>query len=180
MVAGVVALVPAGQLSAAADEERSGRLTHLVTRSTPRSSWLLGRLCLCGAALTTAGVLAGLGVWVGARSQGLPLAVGDLVTAGLDTVPTAVLVLGVGAVVLAVAPRAAGTVVYVVVLWSLFVDLVSPLVGPAAWLDRASVFRLITPSPGQQSQVAASVLTTLAGVALCAVSTVLAGRRDVG
>jgi ABC-2 type transport system permease protein len=53
---------------------------------------------------------------------------GTTVGAGLNVVPTALLVLGIGAVVLALAPRAATAAVYAVVIWSLVIYLFGSIV----------------------------------------------------
>lgn len=104
LIATVVALLPAGQLGAAAAEETSGRLVHLLARPVRRSTWLLGRLALSASAVVIVALLAGFGTWLGGRIQGLDVGLSTLLGAGLNVVPTALAVLGLGAVVLAVAP----------------------------------------------------------------------------
>lgn len=65
-----------------------------------------------------------------------------MVEAGLNLVPTALVVLsvGVGAVVLAVASRAASAAVYAAVAWSLLVDLIASLVDGVRWLEHTSLY----------------------------------------
>ena len=96
-----------------------------------------------------AGALAGLTAWVGAQTQGVDPGLARMVGAGLNVVPTALLVLGIGAVVLAVAPRAATRAVYGVVIWSLIVDLLSSMVSGLAWLDHLSLFHYMALAPAQ-------------------------------
>jgi ABC-2 type transport system permease protein len=175
----VVALIAAGQLGAASDEEASGRLVHLLAGPVRRAHWFGGRLGLAAAGIVVAGLLSGLGAWAGAATQGVHLGFTRLVGAGLNVVPTALLVLGLGAVVLAVAPRAAGIAVYALVIGSLLIDLLASMVDALAWTARFSVFHSMALAPASDPDPGTLVLTTLLGVALCAVATALFVRRDI-
>ena len=107
LVATVVALLPAGQVGAAGEEETSGRLVHVLA-APYRPSELVRRPARArGGGVVVAGLLAGLGAWLGAASQGVDLGFATMLGAGLNVVPTALVVLGIGAVVLASRPRAA-------------------------------------------------------------------------
>jgi len=102
-----------------------------------------------------------------------------MIGAGLNVVPTALLVLGIGAVVLAVAPRGATRAVYGVVIWSLVVDLLNSMVSSVGWLDHLSLFHYMALAPAQDPDPVTVLITlALAGV-LCIVATILFERRDV-
>lgn len=179
LAATVVALIAASQLGAAAEEESTGRLVHLLAGPVRRVTWFGGRLGLAAAGIVVAGLLSGLGAWVGAVSQGVDLGFGSLVGAGLNVVPTALLVLGLGAVVLALAPRAAAIAVYVVVIGSLLIDLLASMVDDLAWTAKVSVFHYMALAPGTAPDPSTLLLTTAIGVALCILATALFVRRDV-
>ncbi|MBK9179771.1 MAG: hypothetical protein IPM45_09415 [Acidimicrobiales bacterium] len=178
-VATVVALLPAGQVGAACAEETSGRLVHILSRPTRRTAWFLGRLALCGAGIAAAGLLAGLATWLGAESQGVQVDLAVMLGAGLNVVPTALVALGIGAVLLSVAPRAAATTVYVVVTWSVFVDLAAPLASSLSWSDHLSLFHYMALVPGQDADPRAATVTVAVALLLCAAATILFHRRDV-
>lgn len=179
MVATVVALIPAGQLGAAAAEEGSGRLVHVLAGPVRRRSWICGRLGVALVAIVVAGVLAGIGTWLGALSQGVSVDLATMLGAGLNVVPTAVLVLGLGSVVLALAPRAAAISVYVLVIGSLLIDLVADMVSGLHWLGRASVFHYLALAPGTPVEASTVAITTLLGLALCGAAIALFERRDL-
>jgi ABC-2 type transport system permease protein len=179
LIGTVVALLPASQIGAAADEETSGRLVHVLTRPVPRATVLGGRLALAAAGVVAAGLLAGLGCWAGAASQGVDAGFATTVGAGLNVVPTGLLVLGLGAVVLAVAPRIASAAVYAVVLWSLVVDLLTSMVSGLGWLDRASLFHYMALVPADEADPVASAVTVAIAAALCLLATVIYRRRDL-
>ncbi|WP_426573309.1 hypothetical protein [Aquihabitans sp. McL0605] len=179
LVATVVALIPAGQLGAAADEQTSGRLVQVLAGRPRRPTWFAERLALAALGVVAAGLLAGLATWAGAASQGVHLGLGDLVVAGLNVVPTALLALGLGAVVLALAPRAASTAVYVVVGWSLIGDLLASMVSGLAWLDRFTLLHYLALAPAEDVDPATLAAVTAVAVALGAVATAAFARRDL-
>jgi putative exporter of polyketide antibiotics len=79
--------------------------------------------------------------------------------AGLNVIPTALLVLGVGALTLSVYPRAAGRSVYFIVVWSLLADLMGSLVESLSWLDHLSLFHYMALAPAQDPDPAAIAVT---------------------
>jgi ABC-2 type transport system permease protein len=180
LVATVVALIPASQIGAAAEEEESGRLVHVLVAPTRRSSWLASRVGLAAAAVVVAGVLAGAGAWAAARSQGVALDAGPMLVAGLNVVPTALVALAFGALVLAVRPRWAGTAVYALVAWSLVVDLIGSLVGGLDWLRHVSLFDAMALAPAEDPDPVTVVVTLAVALVLAALALLVFERRDVG
>jgi ABC-2 type transport system permease protein len=178
IVATMVALLPAGQVGAASEEETSGRLVHVLAQPVNRSAVFAGRLGLNAVAVALAGLLAGLLAWLGAKTQGTDLSFGSVVGAGLNVVPTALVALGIGAVLLSVAPRSAGRAVYAVVLVSLLVDLFGSLVSGRGLVSRLSLFHYMALAPGQAPNPVTIAITLAAAVALCAAATALFARRD--
>jgi ABC-2 type transport system permease protein len=179
LVAAVVALLPASQLGAACAEETSGRLVHVLAQPTRRRAWIGGRLALTAAAVVATGVLAGLAAWLGATSQGVELDIVPMLVAGVNIIPTALVALGIGAVVLAFAPRAAAGAVYVVVIASLLIELLTPMFTGATWLDHVSLLHYMALAPAQDPDVVTMVTVTAIGIALCLLATAIFDRRDV-
>jgi ABC-2 type transport system permease protein len=179
ILAGVVALVSAGQLGAAAAEELSGRLVHVVAGPTRRTAWFAGRLVIAASATAVAALLTAVGIWIGGRIRGVELDLASVLGAGLNIIPTALVALGIGSVALAIAPRAAATTVYVVVTWSIFVDLVAALVPSVSWLGRTSLFDTMALAPGETPVVSTLVVTTVVALALSASATAIFARRDL-
>ena len=179
LVATLVALLPASQIGAASDEETSGRLVHILAQPVQRARLFAGRLLLSGAAIALSGILAGLAAWLGAKTQGVDLHFVSMVGAGLNVVPTALVTLGIGALMLAVAPRHAAGTVYGVVMWSLLIDLLGSIVASLSWLDRLSLFHYMALAPAQRSDPRTLVMTVAIAVAMCVVATIRFGQRDM-
>jgi putative exporter of polyketide antibiotics len=93
--------------------------------------------------------------------------------------PTALVTLGIGALVLSAAPRAAVGTVYGVVTWSMLVILFSSLVSSMQSLDRLSLFHYMALAPAEQPVPGTLAITATAGVLLCAAAMLLADRRDL-
>ena len=144
-----------------------------------RAPVLAHRLALAALAVVVAALAAGLGVWAGAETQGVPIGLDTMIGAALNVVPTALLVLGIGAVVLALAPRLASPAVYAVVIWSVLVDLLGSMISGLGGLGHLSLFDSMALAPAEDPNATTIVVTVLAAVALCVVATLLFDRRDV-
>lgn len=178
-VASIVALLPANQIGASAEEETTGRLVNLAVQPTRRRALLAGRLAVAAAAVVGAGLVSGLFVWLGARLQGVEPGLGRMLGAGLNVVPTALLVLGIGAVVRAVAPRAATTAVYGVVAASFVIDLVASLVEGLRGAERLSVFHYMALAPAEAADLATVAVTLGIAALLLVAATLQFSRRDL-
>jgi putative exporter of polyketide antibiotics len=179
LVATIVALLPAGQVGAAGDEETSGRLVHLLTRTTRRRDWFGGRLALAAAAVVLASLLAGIGTWLGAAAQHIDLGFWSMLSAGLNVAPTALVALGVGALVCSISPRNAATAVYAIVIWSIVVDLSASLVTGLHGLDYLSLFHYMTLVPAHSAEPGQLTVMTLLAIALCTAATFVFCRRSL-
>lgn len=180
LLATLVALIPAGQLGAAADDEDDGRLELVLAQPVRRRTVLLQRLGLTAAAMVAAALLGSLAAWAGARSQGVPIGFATLAGAGLNVLPVAFLVLGVGALVLAFWPRLAGPAVYAAVAWSLVVYLLASLVDPVRWLQGLSAFHYLSLAPAEPVELTTTLGTSVVAVGLLVAAVLVAGRRDLG
>ena len=179
LVATVVALIPASQIAAAADEETSGRLVRILAGPTPRARWLIERLGLAVAGTLVASVVSAIAIWVPAAAQDVPIGLVTLLGASVNVVPTALLALGIGALVLAVAPRHAGGVTYVVVLLSVVFDLISSMVHGWRWLGQLSIFHHLALAPAEPVSAGATIGVLAAVAAMCAAAVVVFSRRDL-
>lgn len=176
----VVALLAAGQIGAAAEEELRGRTVLILCGPVRRSAWLAGRLAVAAVALLVTAVLVGVALWVGARTQGIgDVGLPTLVAATTALVPVCLVALGVGALVLSVAPRVASAAVYVLVGWSLVVDLVGSLVDGLRWTARLGLLHYVALAPAQPVHLTTITVTTVVAVVLCGVAVVLFSRRDL-
>ena len=179
ILAVLVAFLAAGQITAARSEEAAGRLDHLLVRPVRRSSWFAGRLAVAVAALVGAGLVAGVGTWLGTASQRSGVGLSTTLTAGLNVVAPAVCVLGLGALALGAWPRASGAVVYTVLGWSLLVEVLGGAGDAAHRLLDTSVFHFMASAPAVPPDWRADGVLVAVGVAAAVVGGAVFVRRDL-
>ncbi len=124
--------------------------------------------------LVADGATAGIFAWLGAASQHSGAGLGTLLDAGLNLVPPAIAIGGIGVLAFGAWPRRTSAVVYTVLGWSLLADIVGGFGGSGAasrWLLDSSVFHQMASAPAVAPHWAANGVMAAVGVA-CA-----AGRR---
>lgn len=179
LIAVLVAVMAAGQVIAARVEEGDGRLDTLLCRPVSRRSWLTGRLSMAAGVVVIAGLTAALFTWLGAASEnaGVPLA--SVLDAGINIVPPALCILGLGVLVWGVMPRAAAAATYGVLAWSFLVELVGGIVGSNHWVLDTSVFHQMAPSPAVVPDWVTGGVMIATGAGAALVGGIAFGRRDL-
>ena len=178
----LIAFAGAGQVNAARVEEASMRLDHLLAGPVSRSRWLGGRLLVALLVVLAGGVLAGVFGWLGAASQHAGTSLATLLEAGLNLVPPAIAIGGIGVLAFGVWPRRTSAVVYAVLTWSLLADIVGGFggSGPASrWLLDTSVFHQMASAPAAPPNWAANAVMAAVGAACALLGAVAFSRRDL-
>ncbi|MGD0944704.1 MAG: ABC transporter permease subunit [Acidimicrobiales bacterium] len=147
ILAAVVAIMAAGQIGTMRAEEATGRLDNFLVRPVSRWSWLGGRLLIAAVAVLVGGLICGVFTWIGAASQHSGVGFGTLLDAGLNVVPPAVCLLGLGTLVFGVSPRATTFVTYGVLVWSFLIELLGGIVGINHWVLDTSLFHQMAAAP---------------------------------
>ncbi len=179
ILAVMVTFIGAGQLSAARSEESGGRLDQVLVRPVSRTSWLGGRLLVAVAVLLVSGVGAGFFAWLGAASQHAGVSFTTLLGAGVNLVPPAVAISGIGVLAFGVRPRATSIVVYALLGWSLFIVVVGGIGAVSHWVLDTSVFHQMASAPAVPPHWEANGIMTAVGVAGALLGGLAFRRRDV-
>ena len=174
----LIALIAAGQITAMRTEEADGYLENLLVRPVSRTSWFAGRLGLSCLLLITAGLLAGIGAWAGAATQHSGVRFGSLLTAGLNVVPPGLFLLGLGALVLGAWPRRTSAVVYGYLAWSFLIEFAGGVVNTSHWLMDTSVFFHMVPAPATAPDWSSMAVITGLGILGAVLGGILLCRRD--
>jgi polyether ionophore transport system permease protein len=160
-----VSLFAGSQISAARTEEATGRLETILGLPLSRRRWLWSRLgvgLLAGLAIS---LLAAVLTWVGAAAAGSTIALPKMLLAALNCVTLAVLVLGVGALLYALAPRAGAALTYGLVIAAYLWQLFGTLLGAPGWLTGVTPFAHIGLVPQASFATVAALVMALVGVA---------------
>jgi ABC-2 type transport system permease protein len=174
-----ISLFACAQISAARHEESESRLETLFALPVSRRAWLGGRLALAAAAALVLALAAGVLAWAAAQSQGAHVALGGLLEAGLNCMPSALLFLGISALAFALVPRATAAVAYglvsVAFCWYLF----GALLGVPSWTLDLSPFQHVGLVPAQSFKATeALIMLGVAALAMGAAVRVFE-RRDI-
>ncbi|HUY64886.1 MAG TPA: hypothetical protein VMV14_10280 [Acidimicrobiales bacterium] len=113
------------------------------------------------------------------RSDAVALVPLAALVAGLNVVAPALCVLGLGALVLGLWPRAAGAAPFVLVGWSIFVDLVGGLAHMSHWLLDTSLFHQMAAAPAAAADWASAGAMAGVGVVAAVLGLVAFDRRDL-
>jgi len=116
---------------------------------------------------------------LGAATQHAAVRFGPVVLAGLNLVPPALVVLGLGVLVLGVAPRATSTVVYGYLAWSLLVVVVGGIGSTNHWLLDTSVFHQMAAAPAVSVDWSTDAVMVAVAGGLTGAGMVAFRRRDV-
>jgi ABC-2 type transport system permease protein len=174
-----VSLFACAQVGAARREEAGQQLETLLALPVGRTGWLTGRLLLGAVAAALICVLTGLLTWAGAAAGGTSVRAGQMLEAGLNCLPAALLFLGVAALAYAVAPRASAAIGYGFLVLTFLWQAVGALVGAPGWLVGLTPFAHIGLVPAQPFQAAAAVVMIGIGVAAAAAGLTVFRRRDL-
>jgi ABC-2 type transport system permease protein len=174
-----VSMFACAQVGAARREEAGQQLETLLALPVGRTGWLTGRLLLGAVAAALICVLTGLLTWAGAAAGGTSVRAGQMLEAGLNCLPAALLFLGVAALAYAVAPRASAAIAYGFLVLTFLWQAVGALVGAPGWLVGLTPFAHIGLVPAQPFQAAAAVVMIGIGVAAAAAGLAVFRRRDL-
>ena len=179
MLAVMVSFIAAGQTTFSRIEEAEGRLEHLLVQPLSRWSWYGGRLLEATAILIFGGLEIGIFCWLGTSSghNGIPF--WTLIEAGLNVVPPALLILGVGALTLGTWPRATSVIVNGLIIWSVMVELIGGVSNTSHWLLDTSVFHQMAPAPASAPNWTASAVMIGIGAVAAIIGAVAFLRRDL-
>ena len=175
----LIGFIAAGQVTAARTEESEGMLDHFVVRPVSRSGWLGGRLIVALVVLVPSGVAAGVFGWLGAATEHTGLSFTSLLGAGINLVPPAIVILGIGVLTFGLRPRATSIVTYAVLGWSLLIVIVGGFGTVSHWVLDTSVFHHMAPAPGVPPNWTANGIMTAVGVTAALVGVLAFKRRDL-
>ena len=102
-----------------------------------------------------------------------------MIEAGLNVVPPSLCLLGIGALVLGIRPRATSTTTYAVLAWSFLVELVGGVVGLNHWVLDTSIFHQMAAAPAVSPDWTSAAALVIVGALGAIVGGAAFGRRDL-
>ncbi|MGZ4438796.1 MAG: polyketide antibiotic transporter [Gaiellaceae bacterium] len=174
-----ISLCCCSQIAAVRREESEQQLETLLALPVGRRGWLGGRLLLAAGAAAVLSLDAGLLSWAGAASQGAPVSAADMLKAGANCLPTALLFLCLGALAFATVPRASVGIAYGLTSLAFVWELFAGLVGAPEWSLALSPFHHIGLVPAEPFRATAAVVMLAIAAGAAAAALWAFGRRDL-
>jgi ABC-2 type transport system permease protein len=174
----IVSLGMAQQVGAARREEADQRLETLLALPVGRIRWLTGRIGIAAALALVLGLETGVLSWAGARASGADVSLPRLAEAGINTVPAALLFLGLGVLAFGFTPRIASFAGYGLVAAAFAWEIVGDVVSAPTWVLDLSPFRHLGLVPIRPFPFQAAAIMIAIGVAAAAAGAAGFRRRD--
>ena len=179
IVAVMAGFMAAGQVTAQRSEEADGRFDNLVVQPVSRWSWAGGRVLVGLLALVIGAAVTGLFTWLGTETQGGGVSLATLLQAGVNVVPPAWCILGLGILALGAVPRAVSYVVYGILGWSLLIEVVGGFGSGSRWLLDTSLFHQMAAAPAIHPNWTVNGAMIGIGLVAAVLGGVLFTHRDV-
>jgi ABC-2 type transport system permease protein len=174
-----IALFCCSQIGTARGEESAGRLETLFALPQDRVRWLSGRLGLAVAGAVLLAVAAGLGAAIGATAAGASVSFPKLLAGGLNCLPASLLFLGIGALLIAVAPRQGVGLAYGLVAIAFVWYIVGALLKAPGWLRGVSPFDQVGFVPATEFRGGPAAVMLAIGAIAAALALVRFRNRDL-
>jgi ABC-2 type transport system permease protein len=178
-VALLVAVFVAGQVAAIREEEATWRIEHLLARPVGRVRWLVTRALTVGVAAVAIAVAGGIVAWIATVLVDVPISFVDGLLAGLNVVPVALLVLGIGIGLFGLLPRVAVPLTYGLVVGAFALDFVGGLLDLPGWVLDLSPFRHLASVPAVDIDLGAALVMLLVALVAAAIGVAAFRRRDL-
>jgi len=179
LIAILVAFQAATVMTAAREEEASGRLDQVLVRAVARGHWVLGRIVIGTLSVLATCCLAGVCTWAGSFAQGSRIGIVPMLAAGVNTLPAALFVLGVGTLALGSQPRQTSLAVYAVIGWSALIDLAGGLFSEDHWVLDTSIFHHLASAPATSPHWQTDAVMAGLGIAAMVLGAQALRRRDL-
>ncbi len=175
----LVAVFVAGQVAAIREEEATWRIEHLLVRPLGRWRWLATRGLTIVVAATLIAVAGGTVAWLATVVTDVPIAFVDGLLAGLNVVPVALLVLGIGVGLFGLVPRLVVPLTYGLVVVAFALDFVGGLLDLPTWVLELSPFRHLASVPAEELNLGAALVMLGIGLLAALVGAVAFRHRDL-
>jgi polyether ionophore transport system permease protein len=175
----VLSLFACAQLAAARNAELDQQLETLFALPVSRIRWLMGRLVLAIAGMAALGLCAGVLAWAGAATQNAGVSFVQMLEAGANCLPVALLFLGLGALAYAMLPRASSGIAYGLVIVAFVWQLFGSVLSVPKWALELTPFAHVGLIPAQAFRAGDAAVMLAIGFASMLAAVWLFARRDL-
>lgn len=165
--------------TAARAEESAGRLDTLLAGPLGRRRWLWGRVAVAVVLTTVVALVMALAAWAGAAVKDAGVSLPDMLETSLNTLPVAILFLGVAVLGYALVPRHTGAIAFGAVGAAYLWEQTGAVVKAPEWLLGISPLHWLALVPSEPFDLTASLVMVAIGGAAALAGVEVFRRRDV-
>lgn len=179
MMAVFLAVMAANVLGRARAEEIEGHAENLLVRRVSRASWLVSRMVIFAAVAVLIALFANLAMYIISHFSNINLDFANTVWGGMNIIGPVIFALGVGVLIYGIWPRIASWVLYIWVIYSFFLSMITSVAKFPEWLNNTSLLKWISLTPAADANWRWFFATLILGVIFAGVGIYLFAKRDV-
>lgn len=161
------------------EDEAQGYLDNFLVRPVSRLRWLRGRVILIVFVLVAASTLSAVAVWAGQIGQQSGISLHTLLSASVNAIVPAILILGIGLFVYGMMPRLFSIVTYGTIAWSFLIVMLSSGLNINHWLLDTSILHQISLAPAVSANWTTNGTLITIGAVLAAIGAWRFNTRDL-
>jgi len=176
----ILMIMSAVAVSAIRRTEAKNHLDNILVQPVRRSRWLIGRVSVIIAAAIVISGISGIATWSVARYVGVSLDFFNFLLVSLALSGTVIFLTGIGTMLYGKFPTWAATGMYVIILWSFVVDIISSVVTNLNdIIVKSSLFHYISSSPTDAPDWGTFAWLAGLGVLTAAIGVAAFAKRDI-
>jgi ABC-2 type transport system permease protein len=161
------------------NQEAKGYLDNILIQPIHRSAWLTKRLLTIVGMVTLISLLTSYTTWQITQAQGISLDLGVVLQNAISLVGVVVLLIGVGALIYGVLPRAAAIVMYVAIIWAFIVDILKAIFSLNDSIEKTSLLHYVTFAPTKTPDWSTFAWLVSIGVVTSVLGIIAFAKRDI-
>lgn len=160
-------------------EEKKNRAEHLLARSVSRPSIMVSFLSMSVVTGFVMLFLSAVGIWsAGTAVMDDPLSFGQVLTAALSYYPAVLVLVGLAAVLIGIAPRLTSLAWYYLG-FTFFASYFGKALDIPEWVKQLTPFGYVPQVPIESMSLVAAIVLTVVAIGLMVVGTIQYGKRDM-
>lgn len=160
-------------------DEAKNYLDTILTQPIQRTRWLVSRLLLTVATVISVSMLCALFTYIIAKTQDIPLELGNFLLVSIALTGTSMFLIGVGTFLYGVLPRLASAFMYAIIAWSFIIDMIGSAVKLDDWVTNSSLLHYISQSPSKAPDWSTFVWLASLGVIFAGLGIIRFTKRDI-
>jgi ABC-2 type transport system permease protein len=160
------------------EQESNGYLDHILVSPLPRTLLMVSRLLVSTVSLVLMGISAGIGAFIGSSISKGELSFHDAIFAGLNLVPSALVMFGISIAIFGIHPRASILAGQSLLAWSFLLELIGSTIKLNHWILDTSLLHHMAFAPAVPPNWPKNTLLLIVSFILLGIGSFAFNNRD--